>query len=198
MKTQKSILLKQTIMVFAIMITLGACNNKQVDKSNSDEQPSVSESKISAPDVDIFTATFMGDIKAVNQHISAGTDLNAKDQYGSTPLTIAATFGKTEAALALIDGGADLNMKNNEGSTPLHVASFFCREEIVKALLEKGADKTIKNNFGATALESISAPFNDVKVFYEQIGKQLGPLGLKLDLNRIEKTRPVIADMLQQ
>ena len=55
--------------------------------------------------------------------------------WGSTPLIIAATFGKTEVARALIEAGADLGMRNNHGSTPLHVAAFLCRPEIVEAML---------------------------------------------------------------
>ena len=57
--------------------------------------------------------------------------------------------------------------------------------------------KTTKNNFGATPRESVMAPFADMKPFYEMIQQQLSPLGLQLDLNEVEKTRPVIAMMLQ-
>ena len=120
-----------------------------------------------------------------------------KDEYGSTPLNIAATFGKTDIALALIKGGADLNTTNSEGSTPLHVAAFFCRTEIVKALLEKGADKSLTNNYGSTAFMSVSGPFTEVEPFYLQMSKNLGQFGLKLDFDHLEKTRPVIAEMLQ-
>ena len=140
----------------------------------------------------------MGNVDVIKQHILAGTDINAKEPLGgSTPLISAITFGKTDAALALINGGADLNIRNNEGSTALHVAAFFCRTKIVEALLAKNADKSIVNNYGATALESVSYPFGDVKVVYDQVSKALGPFGLKLDYQRIEKTRPEIAALLQ-
>lgn len=145
----------------------------------------------------IHTAAFMGDVAAIGAHVKAGTDLNQKDEYGSTPLTIAATFGREEAALALINGGADLNAQSADGSTPLHTASFFCRTKVVKALLEKGADITIRNKFGSTALESVSGSFSDIKMIYDQISRDLGPFGLKLDYDRLEKSRPVIADMIQ-
>jgi len=197
MKTKKTNLATACIMIFISLISLGSCKNKQEEGVKESNASEVSETKASAPSMDIHTATFMGDLNAIKQHIAAGSDLDAKDQYGSTPLTVAATFGKTEVAKELIMGGADINAKSGDGSTPLHTASFFCRTEIVQALLEKGADKTIKNNYGSTALESVSAPYKDVKVFYEQIAKQLGPLGLKLDFERIEKTRPVIAEMIK-
>jgi ankyrin repeat protein len=155
------------------------------------------EKQVDPPDIDIHTATVMGNVKAIEQHIKASSDLDKKDNYGSTALITATVFGKTEVALALIEGGADVNLQNNDGSTPLYCAAFFCRTEILEALLEKGADKDIRNNFGSTALESVAGPFNEVKGIYDLFSKDLGPLGLKLDYERLEETRPVIADMLQ-
>jgi hypothetical protein len=40
-------------------------------------------------------------------------------------------------------------------------------------------------------------PFAEVKPIYEMMKQQLWPLGLELDMERLEKTRPVIAMMLQ-
>ena len=151
----------------------------------------------SAPGVSLHIAALQGNIDAIRQHIKAGSDLNAKDAYGSTPLIIAAVFGKSEVALALIEAGADLNIKNNDGSTPLITAAVLCRTEIFEALLEKGADKTLRNGAGKTALEAVAGPFDNAKSIYDSIGKALKPLGLKLDYERIKKTRPKIAEMLR-
>ena len=96
-----------------------------------------------------------------------------------------------------MEAGADINLQNNDGSTPLHTAAFLCRVEIVEALLENGADKNIRNNFGSTALESVSAPFENVKAIYDQFSKDLGPLGFKLDYEQIKQDRPRIAEMLR-
>ncbi len=145
----------------------------------------------------LHMAVLQGNIDAVHQHIKAGSDLNAKDAYGSTALLIAATFGKTEIARALIEAGADIQIKDRNGSTPLHVAAFFCRPEIVKALLDKGADRRSRNNYGNTALESVAGPFEDVKGIYDQLGAGLAPLGLRLDYERIRATRPKIVEMLR-
>ena len=150
-----------------------------------------------APGVSLHIAALQGNIAAIKQHIQAGSDLNAKDQYGSTPLIIAAVFGKTNVALALIEAGADLNMTNNDGSTALISAAVLCRTEIVLALLEKGADKTLKNKSGKTAWDAVAGPFEDVKPIYDQLGAALGPIGLKLDYERIKATRPRIAEMLR-
>ena len=155
-------------------------------------------SKVKPPRVDLFVAAIQGNLKAVEQHIAAGSDLNIREpEVGSTPLITAALFGKTEIARALIEAGAELDVKNNDGSTALMTAAVFCRTEIVQLLLENGADKTLTNNAGATPLIAVSVPFENVKPIYEQLEKALSPLGLQLDYQRLEATRPKIAEMLQ-
>ncbi|MBT1705852.1 ankyrin repeat domain-containing protein [Chryseosolibacter indicus] len=194
MKTHNSNALTVFIKTYCLitLLLVASCKTKEDGKQNS------SHSGLKAPDVDIHTAVVTGNIDALKQHIAAGSNLNEKDPYGgSSPLISACVFGKTDEAKVLIDAGADLNFQNNDGSTPLHTAAFFCRPEIVKMLLDKGADKTIKNKFGATAYESVSGSFNEAKNAYDMMGKILGPMGLKLDYDYIQKTRPVIADMLK-
>ncbi len=157
-----------------------------------------SETSVKVPKTGLHMAVIEGNLEAVRQHIQAGSDLDAREPSGgSSPLISAALFGKTEIALALIEAGADVNFKNNEGSTPLHTAAFFCRPVIVEALLTNGADKSITNNSGSTPLGTVTIPFNAVLGIYEYFGNTLGPLGLELDYEVIQKTRPLIADMLQ-
>jgi len=91
----------------------------------------------------------------------------------------------------------DLTVKNNDGATALHTAAFFCRVEVVQSLIDAKADKSAKNNFGMTPRESVLGPFAEIKPIYEMLEQQLGPIGLQIDLAEIEKTRPVIAMMLQ-
>ena len=197
MKKQKNIFSKSlsSLLLIFIFLSFVACNsqNKEADKKDS----TIVKTEVEAPSVDIHTATFLGNLEALKQHIEAGSDLNVKDQYGSTPLAIATTFGKTEIANTLIDAGADLHITNNDGSTPLHIASFFCRTDIVKALLKKGADKTLKNNYGSTPLQSVTGAFSDAKPIYDQLSKDLGPLGLKFDYKHLETARPIIAELLK-
>ncbi len=186
------------VILLGIIFTLAACSGNQENSSKNNLQSSDVQTSSKPPGMDIHTAALIGDLKVVQQHINAGSDLNSKDKIGgATPLITAAVFGKTQVAKALIKAGADLNLKNNDGSTALHVAAFFCRTEIVEALLDKGIDKNLTNNYGATALESVAGPFSEVKGIYDQLSKDLGPLGFKLNYGYIEKTRPIIAEMLQ-
>jgi len=171
---------------------------EMLDEALAEAAPSALRSTQSRPGIGLHEAALTGNLQAVRQHIEARADLNAKDpSSGSSPLIIAATFGRTEVARALIAAGADVNQQNNDGSTALLTAVLFCHSEIVEALLAAGADKRIRSNTGSTALEVVSVPFEDIKSTYDYIGAALKPYGLVLDYERIRKTRPKIAEMLR-
>jgi len=175
-----------TAVLLAVLVTMAGCpKHENSDKENM------------PPRVSLHAAALQGNLDAIRQHINAGSDLNKKDAYGSSPLIVAATFGKTEVARALLDAGADMTITNSDGSTPLHIAAFLCRTEIVKALLDNGADKNALNKARRTPLDTVSRPFDDVKPIYDNLGKALAPLGLKLDYEHIKTTRPQIAEMVQ-
>jgi len=196
MKTQRINLQKVFVTLLVTLLFATSCKGQK--EAEQEESPSVSKASIKPPQVDIHTAVITGNSEALEQHIAAGSNLNEKDPFGgSSPLISAAVFGKPEMAKTLIDAGADLDFQNNDGSTALHTAAFFCRPEIVKMLLDKGADKTIKNKYSATPYESVIGPFSEVKDAYNMMGTMLKPMGLKLDYEYIQKTRPEIAEMLK-
>jgi len=148
--------------------------------------------------IDIGKASGNGDLEAIERCIKAGTDLNQRGPNQSTPLMTSATFGRVEVAKALIEADADLDLKSKDGSTALLIASFFAHPEIVEALLEAGADPNIRNNNGSTALDTVQTPWEQIKPIYDIVGGILGPAGLKLDYERIQKTRPKIAVILKE
>lgn len=190
MKAFKMNSLKVLMGLMMLAILFPACSQTN-QKSNQ-------EASISTPKMDIHSAVMSGNIEVVKQYIKEGKNLNLKDNFsGSTPLNTAVVFGKTKIAKLLIDAGVDLSIKNNDGSTPLHTAAFFGRIEIVQMLIDAHADKTLLNKYGATPRETVLGPFSKIKPVYEMIQKQLEPLGLQLDMTKIEKNRPVIAMMLQ-
>ena len=199
--------MKRLLMITVLGLTLVGCGKKEPGESAANEggntpktKQSGNTSKPKPPDVDIFMAAGGGNLDALKQHIEAGTDLNQRSADGqkTTPLIAAAAFGKAGAAKALIEAKADLNLQNKDGNTALHTAAFMCHPEIVEALLKAGANKTIKSNVGATALDGAQAPWNQVKPVYDFLnGILYKPIGIPLDYNRIQQTRPKIAELLR-
>ncbi len=90
--------------------------------------------------------------------------MNAKTDYGKTPLMWAAEggmkrdeFANGEVFTSLITAGADVNAKDNQGSTPLMwVADKVGNVDwhyIMKLLLDAGADPDARDNMGYTVLD---------------------------------------------
>ena len=70
------------------------------------------------PARNIWQAAYEGNIEVVKQHLAAGTDVNAKNEWGdgeSNPLHYAAFNGHKEIAELLIAAGADVNAKDGIG-----------------------------------------------------------------------------------
>lgn len=168
-----------------ILQLLSAAKINALDKKEQNHTPTIS----------LWQAAITGNPAAVEEHIVAGTDLNAKGDYGgSTPLILASIFGKKDVARILIDAGADLELRNSKGSTALHQACFFCCPEIVQMLLKAGADSRQTDNDGRTPLEIVTLDFNDgLKSAYLHIYDWLN---LELDLDDIKRARIQIAGML--
>jgi len=133
-----------------------------------------------APAIALHLAALQGDVAAIRAHAEAGSDLDRRDSFGSTPLLVAATFGHPEAVRALLQGGADPTVGNPEGSTPLHVAAFLGRDRVVAALLEQGAEAMLRNDDGATPYDlAVGSPARD-RPLLDQLRAGLTPLGLEL------------------
>ncbi|MEM7552201.1 MAG: ankyrin repeat domain-containing protein [Bacteroidota bacterium] len=146
----------ECIVLGIIMLSCGNSKNTENSKEEVVEQPKKT----------IHEATFFGDLGAIRNHIEFETDLNQKDEYGSTPLNVAITFGKYEIDKSIVKGGVDLTVTTADGSTPLHSTAFFGRNQIVAELIKKRVDLEVKNSYGATALETASAPFDQMKPVY--------------------------------
>lgn len=150
-----------------------------------------------SPDIPLPMAVIAGDVAAVEQHIEAGTDLNQRDDFGSTPLIIAAVFGRPEVAAALLAAGADPALTDAQGSNPLHIAALLGRTEVVRSLLDSGADRYTRSASGATAFDYAAAPLPEEGAIFDVLRTRLGPIGFQLDDAEVAAAKPVIARMLR-
>ena len=69
--------------------------------------------------------------------ISQGAKLQAQmDKTGGTPLHLAASYAKEDAAKRLLDDGADANAQDNTDRTPLHAAVAANAQGVLHILLK--------------------------------------------------------------
>ncbi|KAL8773958.1 MAG: hypothetical protein Q9209_001388 [Squamulea sp. 1 TL-2023] len=78
--------------------------------------------------------------------LQAGSDLNARNQVGRTPLHTAAYHGNSRAAMCMLRAGAKIDVVDEWQNTPLHSAARCKSTLVTKILLEHGADVMAKNN----------------------------------------------------
>ena len=72
--------------------------------------------------------------------LDAGVDIDVRDGWGDTPLTIACEKGYTDAVKLLIEYGADVNYADKKGKKPLYYAiNYSKKNEIIKLLVDEGA-----------------------------------------------------------
>src|SRR5579871_4838209 len=98
-----------------------------------------------------YAATF-GSAETVRLLLERGSDPNARNRAGATPLIYGAY--SFEKARLLVERGADVNARSQNGTTPLMIAaSVHGNLPTIRYLLEKGADvKPIRAN-GSDALQ---------------------------------------------
>ena len=88
------------------------------------------------------------DLEAADLLIKASANVNAKNEYGATPLFAACTTNNTAMIKLLLDAKADPNLALLSGETPLMTAVDRGNTDAVRALLEHGANPNVKESKG--------------------------------------------------
>jgi len=100
-----------------------------------------------APFGDTALMSAVDDIDILKVLIDAGADVNARNEFGVTPIMYAAVrYDSQEAIPLLVRAGADVNAADRDGRTALMFAAVDGREDLVRALLDAGADPTARDS----------------------------------------------------
>lgn len=97
-----------------------------------------------------FAAVKNGDLKEVNRlmRFRPQLDINAKNEYGQTPIERAIIGEQPDIVYALLNAGIDPNQRSKGGLKPgdtlLMVAASVGNVEIVQMLLDFGADPYLR------------------------------------------------------
>lgn len=97
-----------------------------------------------------YAAIRANDLGRLDGMLTAGADINAKDERGITPLMYTAWVGSTDAMKLLLDRGADPNLINSTGSTALMLSATEIAK--VRLLIGRGANVNLASARGRTAL----------------------------------------------
>ncbi len=110
---------------------------------------SVSQPKAGIPkeiDTQLLEAVQENEVEKVKGLIVQGANVNARTEFGETPLHLAQS---KEMAELLLSKGADIHAKDDEfGMTPL----FNATKEVFELLISKGADINVRSKKGLTPL----------------------------------------------
>ena len=98
-------------------------------------------------------AAHENDLPAVQRLIKQGANVNAKNDYGATPMSEAAVTGNAALLEALLEAGADAESPNADGQTALMVVARTGSVEAARVLIAHGAKvNAVERWRGQTAL----------------------------------------------
>jgi ankyrin repeat protein len=91
----------------------------------------------------LLFAARVGDVASARLLLQAGSDVNAADAWGVTPLVLAAHSGFGEMVTVLLEAGADPDAAG-AGFAALHLAILRRDEAVARTLLAHGADPNVR------------------------------------------------------
>ncbi|MDR2807025.1 MAG: ankyrin repeat domain-containing protein [Puniceicoccales bacterium] len=112
----------------------------------------------------------------IRKLIDAGTNINARDDKGYTPLHWAVSCHCLRIVQLLLEKDANIDAQDDEECTPLHRAVSCCYLGIIQLLLKKNANINIKNNKGYTPLH-LAVLYHRLKIVHLLLGQP------KIDVN---------------
>ncbi|WP_210413155.1 ankyrin repeat domain-containing protein [Leptospira vanthielii] len=106
-----------------------------------------------SPELRLFQAVEKGNLQLVEELLSHGVSINAKDSLGNSSLIKAVDEEDLTIAKFLITKGANVNLRNTMGETALYRAIYRGNLELVKLLVTAGAETKVKTVGGISLVD---------------------------------------------
>ena len=139
-----------------LLALMAAAPAAQTAKPVASPSPAAAERRGDvAPDgtTELHLAVRAGDITRVRALVAGGANVNARNDYGATPMSEAAQIADTAILTMLLDARADVESANADGQTALMVVARSGRVDAAKVLLARGAKvNAVEGWRGQTAL----------------------------------------------
>ncbi|XP_036847283.1 ankyrin repeat and SOCS box protein 3 [Manis javanica] len=94
----------------------------------------------------LHQGTFQENAEVIKLLLKKGANKECQDDFGITPLFVAAQYGKLESLNILISSGANVNCQALDKATPLFIAAQEGHTACVELLLSNGADPDLYCN----------------------------------------------------
>ncbi|MBZ3880416.1 Ankyrin repeat and SOCS box protein 3 [Sciurus carolinensis] len=94
----------------------------------------------------LHQASFQENAEIIKLLLKKGANKECQDDFGITPLFVAAQYGKLESLNILISSGANVNCQALDKATPLFIAAQEGHTKCVELLLSSGADPDLYCN----------------------------------------------------
>ena len=118
------------------------------------------------PSADIWSAAATGDLEALRSLLApaAEVDVDVRDDWGRSPLMVAAMEGQADAVQCLVDAGASVALQDDEsGYSPLHRALLRGHLAVAAILVRAGAPMDAPlDREGLSPLDLLNARFGHV------------------------------------
>jgi len=189
--------MKHLLLTTIAAVVLVGCGESQQSAPAPETKPEPPTAE--APDISIHKAAEVGNIEALKKHLAAGTDVNARDKDGWTPLDWSGVHEPEITKLLLRYGGKKADWFNAGNS--IHAAAQAGHIEAVKKHLANGADVNAKTNSGELTplhIASMNGHKEIVKLLINE-GAKINPKDDK-GFTPIDRTlrEPEIADLLRK
>ncbi|MEI6972812.1 MAG: ankyrin repeat domain-containing protein [bacterium] len=106
----------------------------------------------------LHIAARLGDRGRIKRLLDEGADVEARTDYGATPLVFATIFATDMQTFEfLVSKGANIRTQENDKSTLLHTAAAHGKQDIAEFLLTQKLDVNAKTEYQSTPLHAAVA-----------------------------------------